>query len=156
MFSLAISAQEAVKVQAADNAAALPLSAMKKVYDEKLDGMKQIDEALAKAKAEGKKVVCQVGGNWCVWCLRFADFITKDEDISKLISDNYVYIHVNTSNNNKNEKAIERLGNQKLGYPHLVFLNADGNISRVVATGELEEGKGYCKEKVLKALAPEE
>lgn len=128
--------------------------AKKKVYDETLDGMQQIDEALVKARAEGKQVVCQVGGNWCIWCLRFADFITKDEDISKLISDNYVYIHINTSPKNKNEKALARLGNQQLGYPHLVFLNAEGQIDKVMGTGEMEEGKSYSKEKVMERLAP--
>jgi len=124
----------------------------KKIYDESLDGVKQIDEAVAKAKAEGKQVICQVGGNWCIWCLRFADFITKDEDISSLIAEKYVYIHVNTSPKNKNEKALARLGNQQLGYPHLVFLDGEGNIVRVQDTGSLEVGKGYSKEKVLDAL----
>ena len=49
-------------------------TALKKVYNENIDPMEQIDKALVKAKAEGKYVVCQVGGNWCPWCLRFADF----------------------------------------------------------------------------------
>ena len=37
-------------------------TALKKVYDENIDPMEQIDKALVKAKAEGKYVVCQVGG----------------------------------------------------------------------------------------------
>ena len=79
---------------------------MKKVYDETLDQNTQIDQALKQAKAEGKFVVCQVGGNWCPWCLRFADFITKDAEISKLIGDNFVYIHVDYSPNTfKNDPA---------------------------------------------------
>lgn len=36
---------------------------LKKVYDESIDPMEQIDNALQKAGAEGKFVVCQVGGN---------------------------------------------------------------------------------------------
>lgn len=39
--------------------------ALKKVYNENIDPMEQIDKALAKAKADNKYVVCQVGGNWC-------------------------------------------------------------------------------------------
>lgn len=35
----------------------------KKFYDETLDPIAQIDEAVAKAKAEGKYVICQLGGN---------------------------------------------------------------------------------------------
>ena len=52
-------------------------SELKKVYDESLNPIEQIDKAVAEAKAESKFVVCQVGGNWCPWCLRFADYMTK-------------------------------------------------------------------------------
>ena len=51
---------------------------LKKVYDEDINPLEQIDQAVDKAKREGRFVVCQVGGNWCPWCLRFADFITHD------------------------------------------------------------------------------
>lgn len=36
--------------------------ALKKVYNENINPMEQIDNALVKAKADGKYVVCQVGG----------------------------------------------------------------------------------------------
>ena len=68
---------------------------LKKVYNETINPIEQIDQAVAKAKSEGKFVVCQVGGNWCPWCLRFADFITNDTTISKVINENFEYIHVN-------------------------------------------------------------
>ena len=46
---------------------------LKKVYNESIDPMGQIDAGLQKAKTEGKFVVCQLGGNWCPWCLKFAE-----------------------------------------------------------------------------------
>ena len=67
----------------------------KKVYDEEINQLEQIDKAVAEAKASGKFVIAQVGGNWCPWCQRFADFIAKDNEIAQTISDNFVYIHVN-------------------------------------------------------------
>jgi hypothetical protein len=39
----------------------------KKLYDPSLDGMKQINEAIALAKTKGKHVLVQYGGNWCGW-----------------------------------------------------------------------------------------
>ena len=68
---------------------------LKKVYNETINPIEQIDQAVAKAKSEGKFVICQVGGNWCPWCLRFADFITNDTTISKVVNENFEYIHVN-------------------------------------------------------------
>ena len=70
-------------------------TALKKVYNEDINPIEQIEQAVTKAKSDGNFVICQVGGNWCPWCLRFADFITNDTTISKVIDDNFVYAHVN-------------------------------------------------------------
>jgi len=53
----------------------------KKVYDESINTMTQIDDAIKTAKTEGKYVICQVGGNWCPWCIRFAKFIKELSEI---------------------------------------------------------------------------
>ena len=132
---------------------------LKKVYDEELNPMEQIDDALTKAKSEGKFVVCQVGGNWCSWCLRFADFITKDASISKVIQDNFVYIHVNYSPQKKltqeqatlTEQMLNRLHHPtRFGFPVFVVLDTDGEVLHIQDSSFLEEGKGYNQEKVLR------
>ena len=128
---------------------------LNRVYNEDLDPMAQIDEALGVAKADGKFVVCQVGGNWCPWCLRFADFITKDADISKLIAENYVYIHVNYNPRNKDAETkakplLRRLKNpQRFGFPVFVVLDAEGEVLHIQDSSFLEEGQGYSKDKVI-------
>lgn len=129
---------------------------LKKVYNDDINPMEQIDKALVQAKEQGKLVICQVGGNWCPWCLRFADFITKDEEIAKLVDDNFVYIHVsynprNSTNENRDKAMLKRLGNPgRFGYPVFVVLNQDGNVIHIQDSSFLEEGKGYNKEKVLR------
>jgi len=129
---------------------------LKKVYDETIDQMEQIDKALAQAAEQGKFVICQVGGNWCPWCLRFADFISKDEEIAKVIDENFVYIHVNYNPRNSSDDArgkamLQRLGNPgRFGYPVFVVLDAKGNVMHIQDSSFLEEGKGYNKEKVLR------
>ena len=134
-------------------------TAQKKVYNEDINPLEQIDQALVKAKADGKFVVCQVGGNWCPWCLRFADFITNDATISKLISDNFEYIHVNY-NPRKSESAekaaqaaalMTRLDNcGRFGFPVFVVLDDAGKVIHIQDSSFLEEGQGYNKEKVLR------
>lgn len=129
---------------------------LKKVYNDDIDPMEQIDKAIAQANEQGKFVICQVGGNWCPWCLRFADFITKDEEIAKLVGDNFVYIHVsynprNSTNETRDKAMLKRLGNPgRFGYPVFVVLNQDGNVIHIQDSSFLEEGKGYNKEKVLR------
>ena len=131
----------------------------KKVYNVDINPMEQIDQALVKAKAEGKFVVCQVGGNWCPWCLRFADFITKDTTISRVVNDNYEYIHVNY-NPRKSQRAekieqgralMNRLNNcGRFGFPVLVVLDDEGKVIHIQDSSFLEEGQGYNQEKVIR------
>lgn len=134
-------------------------TALKKVYNEEINPLEQIDQAIGKAKAEGKFVVCQVGGNWCPWCLRFADFISKDTTISKVIDENFEYIHVNY-NPRKSEseekqlqaKALmERLNNcGRFGFPVFVIIDNEGRLIHIQDSSFLEEGQGYNQEKVLR------
>lgn len=140
---------------------AIAQPAQKKVYDESINPMEQIDRAIANAKAKSKFVICQVGGNWCPWCLRFADFITNDTAIYQVIKENFVYIHVNYNPRRsegevktKQAKAmLERLNNPaRFGFPVFVVLDGDGRVIHIQDSSFLEEGDGYDREKVLRFL----
>ena len=140
LFTLAANAQEQ---------ATLP-----KVYNEQINPLEQIDQAVAQAQAEGKFVICQVGGNWCPWCLRFADFITNDSTISSIIEQNFVYIHVNYHPRKATEWSaamMKRLNNPaRFNFPVFVVLDEQGNVLHIQDSSFLEEGPGYNKEKVLR------
>ena len=139
LFSMAAHAQEQ--------------TALKKVYNENINPLEQIDQAVAQAQTEGKFVICQVGGNWCPWCPRFADFITNDSTINSVIEQNFVYIHANYHPRKAGEvgKALmKRLNNAgRFGFPVLVVLDEQGNVLHIQDSGLLEEGKGYNQKKVL-------
>ncbi len=133
--------------------------ALKKVYDETIDPMAQIDGALARAKADGKFVVCQVGGNWCPWCLRFADFVENDTAVNKVVNDNFVYIHVNynprkSGGDEAQQKAAQLMSRlsrpQRFGFPVFVVIDETGKVLHIQDSSFLEEGKGYSEEKVLR------
>ena len=132
--------------------------AQMKPYDEKADAIAQIDQAVKRAVDEGKYVLCQVGGNWCPWCLKFAAFIKADAEISSLIEENFVYIHVNYRPSKKadaakaaQDKALQkRLGNfHRFGYPVFVVLDSGGKVIHLQDSAYLEDGDGYDKKKVL-------
>lgn len=142
---------------------------LKKVYNEDINPIEQIDQALVKAKGEGKFVICQVGGNWCPWCLRFADFITNDSTISKVIEDNFEYIHVNYNPRKAGGEVQQPLGSAALprkelavalmkrldncgrfGFPVFVVLDEEGKVIHIQDSSFLEEGQGYNQAKVLR------
>ncbi len=132
----------------------------KKVYNEDINPMEQIDQAIAQANAEGKYVICQVGGNWCPWCLRFADFVAKDSIISQTVADNFVYIHVNYNPRSASADAVkakrdaellQRLGSPaRFGFPVFIVLDEQGRVLHIQDSSFLEEGKGYNHERVLR------
>lgn len=129
-----------------------------KVYDDDADPVVQIDEAVAQAAQTEKYAIFQVGGNWCPWCLKFADFISTDPEISSIVDDNFIYTHINvrhkdpeTGKNVTYSEAMEKLGNpERFGFPVFVVVDGNGKVLHFQDSSFLEEGEGYNKEKVLR------
>ena len=126
----------------------------KKYYNEEVDAMAQIQTASMLAKQSGRYVLCQVGGNWCPWCIRFANFATTDSVIAPLIERNFVYVHINYSKANKNPEAMKYLGNPaRFGFPVFVILDEEGKPIHIQESASLEEGKSYDRKKVENFLS---
>lgn len=137
--------QEAKKKAALAEKAKLP-----KPYDAKANAEKDIENLVARAKKEKKNIMIQAGGNWCIWCLRFNQYVQTTPELKKLVDDNYLYYHLNYSPENKNEKVFSTYGNpgDKFGYPVFIVLDQNGKMIHVQQSDVLEEGKGYSLEKV--------
>ena len=126
----------------------------KKYYNEEIDGMAQIKAATELARQSERYVLCQVGGNWCPWCIRFAQFATTDSVVAPLIEKNFVYVHINYSKANKNREAMKYLGNPtRFGFPVFVILNEEGTPIHIQESASLEEGKSYNRKKVQNFLS---
>ncbi|WP_313100926.1 thioredoxin family protein [Epilithonimonas sp.] len=136
---------EAKKKAVAEEKAKLP-----KPYHPEANASLDIKKAIDQAKKEHKNVMIQAGGNWCIWCLRFNDYVQKTPELKKIVDDNYVYYHLNWSPANKNEKVFASYGNpgDKFGYPVFIVLDENGNQIHTQDSGVLEDGKGYSFEKV--------
>jgi thioredoxin-related protein len=121
-----------------------------KLYSPAENAKIAIDKAVSKAKAEGKNVFIQIGGNWCIWCARFNDFVTKDQQIDSIITSAYVVYHMNYSKENYNAAMLAKYGYpQRFGFPVFLVLDKDGTLLHTQNSAYLEEGKSYSKEKVL-------
>ena len=114
------------------------------LYKPEENAEQKIAGAIKQAKSEGKHVFIQVGGNWCIWCARFNDFVTTDKSIDSLVKANYVVYHLNYSKENKNEKLLAKYGfPQRFGFPVFLVLDANGKLIHIHNSGYLEEGTGY-------------
>src|SRR6185503_16113372 len=65
---------------------------------------KEIAHAVKEAKAQNKNVMIQTGGNWCIWCIRFNDFVKTDKQLDSMIKADYIVYHLNYSKENYNVK----------------------------------------------------
>lgn len=120
------------------------------LYHPNDNAKEEIAKSVKQAKASGKHVFIQIGGNWCIWCARFNDFVTKDASIDSLIKANYVVYHLNYSKENKNEKLLEKYSfPQRFGFPVFLILDGDGKLLHTQNSGYLEQEKGYGKDKVV-------
>lgn len=124
-----------------------------KVYNPKADAAAELRQAVEKAGREGKHVFVQIGGNWCVWCLRFNELVTKNDTLSNKMKSDFVVLHVNYSKENKNEEVLASLGYpQRFGFPVFVVLDGKGNRLHTQNSAYLESGNGHSSKKVLEFL----
>lgn len=125
-------------------------SAQTKVYNEKADAKKELAEAVAKAKKEGKHVFVKIGGNWCPWCILFHNYTIENEKVHKIIEDNYVEVLISAL---ENKELLKTLGDpRRFGYPVFVILDADAKVLHIQDSSYLEKNGGYDEEKVSRFL----
>lgn len=142
-------AQDTMSVEEKKKAIAEEKAKLPKPYNPKEDAEKKLKILAGQAKKENKRILVQVGGNWCIWCLRFNQFVQETPELKNIVDKHYLYYHLNHSPENKNEKILKSLGNpEKFGFPVLVVLDDKGKVVHTQDTAVLEEGKGYSVEKV--------
>lgn len=106
--------------------------------------------AVAAAKKENKHVFVQIGGNWCVWCARFNDFVTKDAKLDSAMNANFIVYHMNYSKENMNKPVLEKFGfPQRFGFPVFIVLDQKGKRLHTQNSAYLEEEKSYSHRRVL-------
>lgn len=110
----------------------------------------EINNAIAEAKKTGKHVFIQIGGNWCIWCARFHEYITNDKQLDSLVHANYIVYHLNYSKENYNVKLLTKYKfPQRFGFPVFLILDGEGNLIHTQDSWYLEDGKtSYDREKV--------
>jgi thiol:disulfide interchange protein len=97
----------------------------------------RLDAALARAAVGHKRVIVDLGGNWCVWC-RMLAAVMELPAAKPFVDANFEVVPVEVSSAegklDRNAEVLQRLGVAKVGgVPWLVVVDPDG---RVIASSD--------------------
>lgn len=121
------------------NPPALSHSALVDVYDPARDPAEDLKQAILVAQKDNKRIMLELGGDWCIWCKHMDDFYTAHADLLQFRADHYVLVKVNVSQENMNEAFLSQFP-PAAGYPHIYVLSSAGTFLHSQDTAELEDG----------------
>lgn len=114
------------------------------IYDPKANAIADVNSAIALAKASKKHVLVQVGGNWCIWCIRFHDLVNATPELKSYLDKNFETVLVNYSPENKNPEFLKKYSYpSRFGFPVFLVIDGNGKLLHTQNSAYLEEGKGH-------------
>lgn len=116
-------------------------------YDPKRDPIIDGNEALKIARAHNRKVLIEVGGNWCSWCAILDKFIHSRPQLKKDFFNTFVLVKVNVSEENDNKEFL-KVFPPVYGYPHMFVTDHQGKILESKDTADFLENKRYSVAKL--------
>jgi thiol:disulfide interchange protein len=98
-------------------------------YDEGANADAAVDAAFAKAKAEHKRVMLDLGGNWCGDCRVLAGLMDVPE-MKRFLDAHYVLVSVDVGRFNRNLQVPARFGitERLVGVPSVLVATPDGKL----------------------------
>jgi thiol:disulfide interchange protein len=120
-------------------------------YDPRRDPAADLRAAVEEAQRSGRRILLEVGGEWCVWCHVFQDLVDKDKEVAARLRDGFVVVKVNWSPENENTRFLSAYPPIP-GYPHFFVLESDGTYLRSQPVDPFTQGSGYDRAKVLAFL----
>ena len=117
----------------------LPNSALVDFYDPARNPADDLTQAIVVAQKENKRIMLELGGDWCIWCKYMDDFYKSHPDILQARAENYVLVKINVSEDNANEEFLSQFP-EAAGYPHIYILESDGTFLHSQNTVDLEDG----------------
>jgi thioredoxin-related protein len=96
-------------------------------YDPARNPAADLAAAVTQAKSEHKRILLEVGGEWCVYCRLLNKTIKGDENLERRLHDAFVIVKVNFSDEVPNEAFLAQYPKIP-SYPHLFVLDTDGKL----------------------------
>lgn len=120
-------------------------------FDPTRNAAADLQAAITKATKANKRIILDVGGEWCGWCQFLDYYLIKNKDLAKIVDENFVWLKVNMSLENENKKFLSKYPEIK-NYPHLFVLEKDGTFLHSQDTSELKDRFSFNKQSFTEFL----
>jgi thioredoxin-related protein len=127
------------------------------IYDDNANAKQEIQDALAKAQHEHKRVLLVFGANWCYDC-HVLDYRFHEPGIQPVVDKNYVVVHVDIG---RGEKNVDLAQQYKIplnrGVPAIAVIDKSGALLFSQQQGEFEKARSLPEQTIvsfLKTWAP--
>jgi thiol:disulfide interchange protein len=100
------------------------------------------------AREGGKRILMEVGGDWCVWCTIMDAYLIEHRDVRTAFLESFVIVKVNFSRENQNQAFLANFP-QPEGYPVYYVLEHNGGLVAHQDTAVLEQGDSYNRARML-------
>src|SRR5436190_22197420 len=111
-------------------------------FDPARDPARDLDTALQMARKTRRRVLVDVGGEWCTWCHIMDHFFAANRDLAKIRDAGFIVLRINFSKENENKAFLARWP-KVAGYPHLFVLDPNGRLLHSQDTSALEAARDY-------------
>ena len=122
-----------------------------RAFNPSRNAAQDIEQAVAEAQRTGKRIILEIGGDWCPWCHALDQFFQGHHDLLELRDDNFIVVPIYYDSENKNEQALSKYS-KILGIPHMFVLEKDGTLLHSQHVVELETSNSYEAEKIREFL----
>ena len=133
-----------------DPESALPEFYTVAAYDVDRDPDADLSMTISKAQQQQKRILLQVGGDWCNWCGRLAEFMRKRERVRTLLDQHFLIMKV--ASQSKHADAFLADYPKINAYPFVYVLSPAGELLHAQDMEELELGEGYNEEAFVEFL----
>lgn len=122
-------------------------------YDLNADSRGELDAALARAKKSGKRVIVDLGGNWCGDCRVFAAMVASPQ-IKPFVEAHFEMVMVNVGRYDTNLDIPARFGIDKLkAAPTTLIVSPEGKLLNGDDLVALQDARAMTPQAVVDWLA---
>jgi len=117
------------------------------VYDPARSPGKDLQDAIVEATRTQKRILLEVGGDWCIWCHIMDNLFQDHPDLQELRESRYVRVKINYGKDNPNEEFLSHYP-RIADYPHFFVMDSKGALLHSQDTVVFQHGRTYSLKKL--------